>query len=137
MSLNYYECDKGWYPLIEQYKEKILRVEPLTQFLQIKEKFGELRIYCGFPVEAKNGDIVNILCVEAERVSRRTCEVCGHRYMGWEPNRVKTRRGSWIKTLCTKHALELGYEVEETEKEKYEKSLCKSSKEDIPTENTK
>lgn len=111
-----YECDKGWYPLIEKYKEMILRVEPKTHFTQIKEKWAGLRIYVAFDEGAKNTDIVDILCEAAEKESYSTCEVCGHNDLGWMKNKVKVRQGSWFRTLCDEHAKELGYEEKETSK---------------------
>ena len=56
----YYECGDGWIPLIEEaktiiakYNQKIkeedLDTEPL-EFIQIKEKWGGLRIYINYYV---------------------------------------------------------------------------------------
>lgn len=58
---------------------------------QIKEKFGGLRFYYDGGSEE-----LEKLVDEAERLSYRTCEVCG------EPG--KERGGGWIQTLCDKHA---------------------------------
>jgi membrane-bound lytic murein transglycosylase D len=58
---------------------------------QIKEKFGELRIYTG-ALDAAVADQVYKIIDEAEIESGRTCEWCG--------NPGKVRGGGWIKTLC-------------------------------------
>lgn len=122
----YYECERGWDKMIDEYVDMMRRVDPQVEFLQIKEKFGGLRIYfsAGNP---DNADILNVIVEHAERESERTCEVCGFKDLGYGPKRVELRNGDWIKTLCTEHAVERGCNVSKEEKEKYEKSLRESS----------
>jgi hypothetical protein len=61
------------------------------EILQVKEKFGGLRVH----VNDANDAIRQ--CIEtAIGESFRTCEVCG------QPG--KQREGGWIKTLCDVHA---------------------------------
>jgi len=88
--------------------------EKLPIFMQIKEKFGTLRLYCGNVDETTNA-----VTDFAELMSATTCEFCG------QPG--KTYRTGWYKTLCPTHALErYGEEVlkeyEEEEKELAEKN---------------
>lgn len=92
-----YECDKGWYNLIDNclndiqkyldtYKPEFrhdFKVE------QIKEKWGSLRIYV-FPSDEKIEDIIKYY----ETMSEITCEVCGEA--------GKLRGTHWFKTLCDK-----------------------------------
>jgi hypothetical protein len=43
------QCDKGWYPLICELDEKIIEIFPDYEIHQVKEKYGTLRYYIGFP----------------------------------------------------------------------------------------
>lgn len=63
----------------------------LPRFLQIKEKFGTLRVYLDHA-----DDRIMALMDMAERLSEVTCEQCG------EPGELRT--GGWLKTLCDEHA---------------------------------
>lgn len=42
-------CDKGWYPLVIELDQKLAEIYPDYQLHQVKEKFGTLRYYVGFP----------------------------------------------------------------------------------------
>jgi hypothetical protein len=64
--------------------------------VQVKEKFGTLRFYYEGGDEVTEG-MVRI----AESMSARTCEVCG--------DRGKLRNEGWVRSLCSKHAEEMGY----------------------------
>jgi hypothetical protein len=66
---------------------------------QVKEKFGSLRFY----YQGGNEEISAVVSY-TEWLAGRTCEQCG------EPGRW--REGSWIRTLCDKHAKEMGYKDE-------------------------
>lgn len=65
----------------------------LPVFVQIKEKFGTLRLYCD-----GGNSVTSHLVRYAELLSSVTCEKCG----------CPGRRISlgWIKTLCDTHAIE-------------------------------
>jgi hypothetical protein len=65
------------------------------EVLQVKEKFGGLRIH----VNHRNDTIRQRIEV-AEQESFHTCEVCG------QPGQL--REVGWIKTLCEEHADEYG-----------------------------
>ena len=79
-------CGDGWYELLRETCDK-LKDFPTVEFVQIKEKFGGLRIYARSASE-DGWYILN----EAEDKSYSICEVCG------APGKVRT--GGWIKTLC-------------------------------------
>lgn len=101
-------CGPGWHDLI---KEGCLAIEKEIStwgpemrngfaVTQIKEKFGTLRFYTSFST-----DKIDWIIDDMEQASARTCEDCGE--LGtW-------RRGGWCRTLCDKHAKEMGYEVAE------------------------
>jgi hypothetical protein len=107
-----FECDIGWFPIIEKLCEDINNVIdkefPLMksgkfpfEVSQVKEKYGGLRFYTNTSV-----DEIDDLIHEAEMVCERTCEICGG------SGETMTKGGNpdgWIKTLCKRHAKELKY----------------------------
>lgn len=94
----YCECDDGWYNLIyncckdieQLYKSKNADINTL-RILQIKEKYGTLRIYLDNYIDGTD-DIVT----KYENLSSEICEVCG------DKGSLKLKN-SWMKTLCEKH----------------------------------
>ena len=83
----YTECGAGWNKLISKTVRKLREMDPGVKFMQIKEKFGGLRMYIGSGTTE-----MHELCNKAEDESLITCEICG------EPG--KERGGHWIRTLC-------------------------------------
>jgi hypothetical protein len=88
----------GWFDLLWRLCE---RLEPVVadaeketrrpfEVLQVKEKFGGLRLYANY-----NNDSISTLIEAAVVESFYTCEVCG------QPG--KCRVGGWIQTLCDRH----------------------------------
>lgn len=96
------ECDKGWYPLVKKAIAAIARYNGINQcnsefgpveFVQIKEKHGELCLYLNYyPTQYLKDEIRQI-----EMESVQYCEHCG------TTENVKTRdiRG-WTYTYCDK-----------------------------------
>lgn len=97
-----YECEAGWHPMIEELLTK-LKPYPI-KILQIKEKFGGLRVYYQWTGPSSIPMIagVNGLIEEAEIKCAKICEVTG------EPGVLHTKDG-WFKTLSEDKAKELGY----------------------------
>jgi len=95
-----HNCDKGWRPLIDECIEKLeeqVKKDKLdTEILQIKEKFGTLRIY----LSSETDEISNIV-ERYELFSSHICELCGEFWTAKE--RVSH---AWWKTLCDKCAKE-------------------------------
>lgn len=98
----YYECGDGWISLIEEaktiiakynqkLKEEDLDTEPL-EFIQIKEKWGGLRIYLNYYVP-EIADQIH----ELESKSLNICEHCGT-----NKNVKRDWTHGWIMTLCDK-----------------------------------
>ncbi|PYX49951.1 MAG: hypothetical protein DMG76_35780 [Acidobacteria bacterium] len=94
-----FEHGDGWFDILWRL---CVDLEPLVaefeqaagcqfEILQVKEKFGELRIH----VNHANDAIRERIGVAKEE-AYRTCEVCG------QPG--QRREGGWIKTLCDEHA---------------------------------
>ncbi len=81
--------DGGWFPLVELASARC--TQDGAPLVQVKEKFGALRIY----VNGGNEDLFRYLWL-IEDISSRFCEVCGRR--------GKTRTDlSWHRTLCDEH----------------------------------
>jgi len=100
-----FECDPGWYSLIKECLERIdtqLRKEKASSaLLQVKEKFGGLRVYL-----SSCSEDVDRIVREYEILASHVCEVCGEFYT------TKLReKNRWFKTLCDKCAKDLGYEL--------------------------
>jgi len=95
-----YSIGEGWYDLVDQafnqIKELLENGAGSITITEIKEKFGELRIYYILEdVHDTDAFAVSQFITEAETLSTRTCEICG------EPG--KTRDLPYIVTLCDKH----------------------------------
>lgn len=86
-------CGDGWYDLLDRTFKKIIDNDPAREIvlMQVKEKFGELRIYlyCPTGIQSKIYEILG----KAELESRTICENCG------SIENIKSN-GSWIKYLC-------------------------------------
>jgi hypothetical protein len=89
----------GWFDILWRLCEDL---EPLVakfgqetgrqfEVLQVKEKFGGLRVYVN-----DTNDAIRQRLEAAQRESIHTCEVCGQR--------GKRREGGWTRTLCDEHA---------------------------------
>jgi len=89
----------GWYKIINDCLAQLLVVLIPTkaEVVQIKEKFGTLRIYVEWNGDSGKTpyDIVNKVITEAENKSAITCEECG------QPGTID-KSFPWVKTLCDK-----------------------------------
>jgi len=95
-SLICYECEfgDGWYDIIDQVCKDITNLDKdgEIKFMQLKEKYGAIRIYIkSFPTKYKKK--LNQIIDDAEIKSYQTCEFCGK--TGVSPSGEK-----WITTLC-------------------------------------
>ena len=92
------ECGEGWWPIIDKMCDEMKELDIGVKFVQIKEKFGELRAYYEHDNVSDSSSALKLLCRlndvtdRAERASLKTCERCG------KPG--KLRHHSWLKTLC-------------------------------------
>lgn len=86
------ECGSGWADLIAATLSIYEAADEPVWFSQIKEKYGELRMYGTGAL----GDLED-LEDHAEILSRHICEDCG------APGRTRSYRG-WFRTQCNKHA---------------------------------
>jgi len=107
----------GWYQIIDSLCGQIQHHidwknrdgEKVAQVVadQIKEKFGGLRFYYH-----GGDDYISGLVSMAESWAANTCETCG------ATGRMRT--GGWIRTLCDKHAEEMGYALDDDTEESVE-----------------
>jgi len=93
-----FDCGDGWadilFALSRKLETEIRRLEkknPDIQYKasQVKEKYGTLSFYMNYSTP-----IMNRWIGEAEKLSARTCETCGHRGKLVNIN-------MWYSTLCT------------------------------------
>jgi|WetSurSiteA1Bulk_404760.scaffolds.fasta_scaffold02200_11 hypothetical protein len=87
------ECGDGWFNILDKLFEKLNNHD--IELMQVKEKFGGLRIYI-------NGgtDEVYDLIDKAEQESFTICEKCGKPGKNQEIN-------YWLYTVCEEHKKEL------------------------------
>ena len=97
------EHSDGWFNIIRAMCMEIdarlkSMKEPFNyEFVQIKEKFGTLRVY-----DNGHDDKIAGIIGMAESMSSMTCEFTGR------PGRL-CRSGSWYRTLCDEEAKNHGY----------------------------
>lgn len=95
------QCGDGWYELIRSLCKEIQEYSERTGeqvvAIQVKEKFGGLRVYT-----SDYSDELRAILSKYERQSFSVCEVTG------EPG-VLCVNGSWYRTLSEKVAKEKGY----------------------------
>lgn len=88
-----YECSLGWYELIDNCVDKMVKADPDVVFHQIKEKFAGLRIYYSTSGVADN--LLEDYVAQAEDLAEKTCEFCG------STHKVSLKvRNFWYRTLC-------------------------------------
>lgn len=85
-------CGAGWFPLLRRAFARLEALGVPVSVSDIKEKYGTLRL----DVDAQ-GDRVDAIVGDAEKLSTVTCELCG------APGKLRRHR-PWLKTLCDAHA---------------------------------
>lgn len=88
MDSKIFACDTGWFPLIKDLIEDLIKLGWDKEVSQVKEKFGGLRFYIG-----SGSDEIFERVVKAERDSYEICEVTG------KPGKLRKDIG-WYLTLC-------------------------------------
>ena len=87
-----FSCGTGWKPIIEWALESLANLDSLPQplqIVQIKEKFGGLRIYTNF-----SSDEIRTIIKTAEDWALKTCMYCS------TTDKVSLRTEKWWLTLC-------------------------------------
>lgn len=94
------DCGDGWLHLVDAFVD-LANVRG-WKVLQIKEKFGGLRLY--FQPTEVGADEAHKIVRLLEAASDHTCELCGEDGGNWQNGefvyKSKPRSGGWIKTLC-------------------------------------
>lgn len=88
---NFFSVNYGWYPIIKDLIDDLIKLGWDKNVVQVKEKFGGLRFYID-----EGSDEMFKLILEAEKKSYKTCELCG------EKGQLRTDIG-WYLTLCDEH----------------------------------
>ena len=84
------EFADGWYRLLERLCEELEPVAPPEfRFDQVKEKFGQMRVY----TSGGNEETARLIW-KAREESLRVCEECG------ATEGVTTEWTPWLRTLC-------------------------------------
>jgi len=83
-----FEISEGWLPILEEFFEKAIIFEGWFKVVQVKEKFGSLRIYVDTEENFDKNyyDLLYSLIYEAEFKASRTCFDCG----GQSPTKANT-----------------------------------------------
>lgn len=97
-----FRCDDGWVGILDELGAGLTHLilkEPeafraVHRALQVKEKFGGLRVY----IHTETPEMGQLIA-EAERKAWHTCEICG------EPGATQTV--GLVKTLCGRHFRQL------------------------------
>lgn len=86
-----FEISEGWFNILKDLVIKLSQIdtEKKIRFVQVKEKFGQLRIYTG----GYTTETIDDLIWKAEKLSSETCENCG------KPSK-NTNRNGWMSTVC-------------------------------------
>jgi hypothetical protein len=91
LQINEIETGDGWFFIINELLKNIKRyTKKKTVVVQIKEKFGKLRVYLSYQDEYLSG-VINM----AESMSGITCEECGK-----SNELVCLNSTGWLRTLC-------------------------------------
>lgn len=98
------DCAPGWFPIMYTLSKRLALLNVVYKVTckevhidYAKEKFGTLRIFTYGGGDKDSEEAVN----EAELASTVTCDQCGR--LG------ELRKGSWLRTLCNRCAINLGY----------------------------
>jgi hypothetical protein len=89
-----FECGDGWYDLIREMAERIYKLigdKPPPKIEQVKEKFGELRIYAS-GTNKRMKAWIDKACHKSQEI----CEVCGSK---GEIDYDKR----WLECRCPRH----------------------------------
>lgn len=89
-----FEVGEGWRPLLQELFEKMDKLQKEQNLdirvVQVKEKFGGLRVY----INGANDDVYALIN-EAEAKASKTCETCG------KPGKRQT--DGWRYVACEDH----------------------------------
>jgi hypothetical protein len=91
----YFEINDGWFNIVQNMFLEFINKNLNVKILQIKEKFGTLRVYANC-VGNNDYNILNSIIRDAEIASSLTCDICGGTGHIRNDNH-------WLKTRCENH----------------------------------
>lgn len=94
----YVDVGIGWLSLVREFVVEALPHDSSLTVLEIKEKFGSMRIWCDTDIRE-----ARLAKGKAEIKSGMTCEICGDEGFIRRP---PPDRMSWWRCLCDEHASE-------------------------------
>lgn len=86
------EAPSGWRNIINDMCERLSTIEGVPPIVQIKEKFGGLRVYFD-TIEPTDAEVI---VANAERACEQTCDICG------QAGKMLVSRHVW-KVVCSDH----------------------------------
>jgi hypothetical protein len=103
----YFECGDGWFELIGKTAAYIDTKTKDCQIVQVKEKFGSLRIYITFDynqdgepkVSEENLSEIYEFIRLTEQQSKQICEDCG-KELNSITRESQKNLGYWIRNIC-------------------------------------
>lgn len=93
--INHYECTpEGWHKITKPLEESLVAMG--VKILQMKQKFGDLRVYFRVPNDMSDEDIDKVVDMvnAAEEKCASLCEVCG------AANSVCKETNGWVGVTC-------------------------------------
>ena len=90
-----YSPPDGWDAIVERLLSDIAFVDPKAKIHQVKEKFGELRVYLDRGTD-DTWEALSDLIHEAEEQCAKTCQRCG------KPGELRNKN-SWYYVACEDH----------------------------------
>lgn len=99
------QCGDGWFSVLAvcfMQLDRLIAAEPpdkraAYRAVQVKEKFGTLRVY----QDKAPTNAMGVVIEEAERMSAKTCDVCGKR--GESRSGAGVSNPFWIRVRCDEH----------------------------------
>jgi hypothetical protein len=90
-----FECGNGWFQLLDGVFRSVARYEEVNdieiRITQVKEKFGQLRIY-----KHDGDENIALALYITEHVSACVCEQCG------KTGAISSQNG-WLQSICNNH----------------------------------
>ena len=91
VSIDFFDVNEGWYQMISELIDCLLKLGWDKRVNQVKEKFGGLRFYIENSPEGGHE-----LIRKYESMAYSICEKCGASGV--------LRKGPWLRTLCEEHS---------------------------------
>lgn len=93
-----FACGDGWYHLIDLLSQLIVLRSTDIKIIQVKEKFGALRVYTKEKPKEEHSGFISGLLYMSELLSVVICDVCG--------KKGTLCRGPYVCTRCSEHWLD-------------------------------